>query len=63
MTKKDRIAIVVSILALFPGTIILDANGFKLMGAFIIVGGILISYWGFRFIQDDISFLQKNKDE
>jgi len=62
MSKKDRIAIVISVLALFPGTIILDANGLKLLGAFVIVGGILIAYWGFRFIQGDISFLQQNKD-
>ena len=63
MAKKDRIAIVLSILALFPGTVILDGSGLTTMGSFVVVGGILIVYWGFRFVQDGIGFLWKSKDD
>lgn len=60
MNKKDRIAIVVSIVYLtvpltftFYGSILHDFAGFTLLP--------LILYWGWRFIKGDISFLGQDK--
>ena len=61
MTKKDRIALVLSVLALFPGTSILDVFGFKFSISLTIIISLLMAYWGYRFVQDDISFI--NTDE
>ena len=64
MSKKDRIAIVVSILIPLPMAIIitdisrLNGNGGLMASAFII-----FVYWGYRFIKNDISFLDIKEDE
>lgn len=66
MTKKDRIALVLSVLALFPGITILDVVGFKFSMSFTIILALLMAYWGYRFVQGDISFINvddpKNDD-
>ena len=62
MTKKDRIALVISVLALFPGTTILGMLGFKFSMSLTIVVALLMAYWGFRFVQDDISFINVDDD-
>ena len=58
MTKKDRIAVFISIvLPFFVASIVKSretATGFLIGFAFVVV------YWGYRFIQNDISFLQRN---
>jgi hypothetical protein len=58
MTKKDRIAVFISIvLPFFAASIVKSretATGFLIGFAFVVV------YWGYRFIQNDISFLQRN---
>ena len=60
MNKKDRIAIVISILYfLFPLCILFGGAGDAISAA-IIFTSPLIAYWGFRFIKDDISFLKNN---
>lgn len=56
MTKKDRVAIVVSVIYAFVPLFGM-ANGED--GAFLFVLPIVI-YWGYRFIKGDISFLGKN---
>tara|TARA_R110002020_G_C16256289_1_gene770150 strand:- start:417 stop:599 length:183 start_codon:yes stop_codon:yes gene_type:complete len=57
MTKKDRIAIVVSVIySLLP--IFAMVNGKE--EAFLFLFPVLI-YWGYRFIKGDISFIG-NKD-
>ena len=56
MSKKDRIAIVVSVVLGLLGTLLLNGGG--------IVGvplGVLIlipAYWAYRFIKNDISFIK-----
>lgn len=58
MNKKDRIAVVVSILLTPIGIIwFKDAEA-----AGLIILAPLIIYWSYRFIKNDISFL-KMKDE
>ena len=60
MNKKDRIAVVVSILyILWPLFIIAGGvtNDNELGLVFFLVAP-LISYWGYRFIKGDISFLE-----
>lgn len=57
MNKKDRIALVVSVLVLGIALLImLQGNGGLELGTFILF--ILFTYWGYRFIKNDISFLQ-----
>lgn len=63
MTKKDRISLVLSVLALFPGTTILDLLGFKFSMSLTIVLALLMAYWGFRFVQDDISFINTDNPQ
>jgi uncharacterized protein YacL len=48
--KKDKVAVVLSLIALFPGTIIIDEIGFKFFAAVTITVTIVLCYWGFRFI-------------
>lgn len=55
MNKKDRIAVVISILVLFFSA--LDKGD-----ALIVVAPFVLLYWSYRFIKNDISFL-KVKDE
>lgn len=54
MNNKDRIAVVCTLLLVVLS--ITDAD------SFIFVTLFLISYWGYRFIKNDISFL-KIKDD
>lgn len=62
MNKKDRIAVVVSIPLLFIGALLLTGNGSEqLMGLMLSVP--LFCYWGYRFIQNDISFLKIEDDK
>ncbi len=59
MTKKDRIAIVVSvtyILFIFWFMAIGGQDDKKALMLFLVV-----FYWGYRFIQGDISFIGKNR--
>lgn len=59
MTKKDRIAIVVSVLyGMLPTAALVSGEGKALF--FLVIP--LLVYWGYRFIQDDISFIGKNDD-
>ena len=58
MTKKDRIAISISVAWLFLGIVIsLAENSWN---PFIQLGFLLVIYWGYRFIKNDISFLQRS---
>ncbi len=58
MNKKDRIAVVISIVYfLFPLGILFDGgNGAPIVA--LIFTSPLIAYWGYRFIKNDISFLK-----
>lgn len=56
MNKKDRIALVVSALyGLLPISAIMAWEP----GGFIATSIPLVIYWGYRFIKNDISFLNK----
>ena len=58
MTKKDRIAISISVAWLFLGIVIsLAENSWN---PFIQLGFLLVIYWGYRFIKNDISFLRRS---
>lgn len=58
MVKKDRIAIVITVIySLFPLLLLLDGT----MEEFVIFLLPIFLYWGYRFIKGDISFL-KQKD-
>lgn len=60
MTKKDRIAIVVTVLySLLPISAIASGAGEAL---FVLVIPILL-YWGYRFIKNDISFIGGNDSQ
>jgi len=63
MTKKDRVAIVVSTLYLaFPLVLTIDpASEIPAAPIFLLVP--LVAYWGYRFIKGDISFLKGGADE
>ena len=55
MTKKDRIAVVVTVIySLLPVAGVLNGEE---EGLFMIFP--VFVYWGYRFIQDDISFIGK----
>lgn len=55
MNKKDRIAVVISTALLFFGLVFALANT---AGLTLIIGLVLITYWGYRFIKNDISFIK-----
>lgn len=58
MVKKDRIAIVITVIySLFPLVLLLDGS----MEEFVTFLLPIFLYWGYRFIKGDISFL-KQKD-
>lgn len=59
MNRKDRIAVVVSIVYLF--LVCLVSVGNSDVGVLVFLFPLL-GYWGYRFIKNDISFL-KIKDE
>lgn len=55
MSKKDRIAVVLSILTLFiPIALFIDGEP----GPALFMLALLLGYWGYRFIKNDISFLK-----
>ena len=58
MTKKDRIAVSISVAWLFLGIVISLAE--NRWNPFIELGLLLVIYWGYRFIKNDISFLQRS---
>jgi len=61
VNKKDRIAVVLSVPLLFMGALLLTGNGSEqLIGLMVSVP--LFCYWGFRFIQNDISFIKIRND-
>jgi len=63
MSKKDRIAIVVSILYfLFPLAVLFDGARDAPIAAIVFMSP-LIAYWGYRFIKGDISFLKNGGNE
>lgn len=56
MTKKDRIALVISVLYLFlPLSIAFGGGDGPEMALFMVA--VLVAYWGYRFIKGDISFI------
>jgi len=61
LTKKERIAIVISIVY-FIQAFTLGTNDTDVMEGLFLGLVPLSLYWGYRFIQNDISFL-KMKDE
>ena len=58
MTKKDRIAVSISVAWLFLG--IMSAISSNDWGPFAAFPFLLVIYWGYRFIKNDISFLQRS---
>jgi Sec-independent protein secretion pathway component TatC len=63
MNRKDRIAIVISILYfLFPLGVLFDGNSNAPVVALVFTSP-LIAYWGYRFIKNDISFLKSSEKE
>ena len=58
MTKQDRIAVSISVAWLFLG--IMSAISSNDWGPFAAFPFLLVIYWGYRFIKNDISFLQRN---
>lgn len=63
MSRKDRVAIVVSVLyLLFPLGILADWSRGAPVAA-IVFSSPLIAYWGYRFIKGDISFFKNNWDD
>ena len=58
MTKKDRIAVSISVAWLFLGIMISIAEND--WGPFLVFESPLVIYWGYRFIKNDISFLQRS---
>ena len=58
MTKKDRIAISITVAWFFLGSVIsIHENDW---GPFFQLGFLVVIYWGYRFIKNDISFLQRS---
>lgn len=60
MNRKDRIAIVVSILYFLIPLMILADGGRDAPVAAIVFSSPLIVYWGYRFIKDDIGFVKSS---
>lgn len=63
MSKKDRIAIVVSILYLLFPLLVLMVFGSDGPIMAVIFSSPLLVYWGYRFIKNDISFLKIGKKD
>lgn len=59
MNKKDRIAVVVSVVYIF-GLVLPTA--FNSSVRTILYFLLLVCYWGYRFIKNDISFLKMKDD-
>ena len=66
MNKKDRIAVVVSVVYFLFSLAFASKNANPIptmfLGFIIIAEIPLIIYWGYRFIQNDISFLKVKDD-
>ena len=63
MSKKDRIAISITIIWLFAFLVISSGKIFtKIDEGTLIVFGPIIVYWIFRFVKNDISFLSSKGD-
>jgi len=59
MVKKDRIAIVITVIySLFPLLLLFDGTTEE----FVIFLLPIFLYWGYRFIKGDISFLKQKDD-
>ncbi|MCL7423445.1 MAG: hypothetical protein M8364_21375 [Methylobacter sp.] len=63
MNKKDRIAIVVSIVYMFFPLILIAAKGMRSLPGALLVTLPVVIYWGYRFIKGDISFIGSNNDK
>ncbi|HCG6670456.1 MAG: hypothetical protein GYB32_14970 [Algicola sp.] len=61
MNKKDRIAIVVTILYMFWPLIVVVDSGNTLAALIFTIP--VISYWGYRFVKNDISFFKNNSED
>ena len=58
MTKKDRIAIVLTIPFLLMSLLLLiNQSPYWIGETFVLIAPPLV-YWGYRFIKDDISFMK-----
>ena len=66
MNKKDRIAVVVSVVYFLLSLAFASKNANPIptmfLGFIFIAEIPLIIYWGYRFIQNDISFLKVKDD-
>lgn len=63
MTKKDRIAVVVTLIWFLLSTMFSLGEGMGLPGILLLMIPFYF-YWGYRFIKNDISFLPiKDKDK
>jgi len=56
MTKKDRIAIVLTVPIILVALIALISSSAEEAGIFL---APVVVYWGYRFIKNDISFMKK----
>jgi len=62
MSKKDRVAIVVSIVYFLLPLVVLFSGASDAPFAAIVFMSPLIGYWGYRFIKNDISFLKNSEN-
>lgn len=63
MTKKDRVALVISVVYLFFPLLLLADRGVRNLPPALLFTIPIVIYWGYRFIKNDISFLNKNNSE
>ena len=61
MTRKDRIAIVLTIPFLILSLLILIDQSSSMVQEFAISIAPVIVYWGYRFIKGDISFMKQKE--
>jgi len=60
MSKKDRIAIVISVLYFgFPLAVLFSGKSDAFVATLVFISP-LIAYWGYRFIKNDISFIKSS---
>ena len=58
MTKKDRIAIVLTIPFLIAIVLRIMQGGYGMAAEVGMIVAPVVVYWGYRFIKDDISFMK-----
>ena len=58
MTKKDRIAIVLTVPFLIAIILRIMDGGYSMVEDLTIIITPVVIYWGYRFIKDDISFMK-----